>query len=286
MSEDLIVKTATRKVGEGDIRGAIRVLSSNETIAEATPETKAKLKSKHPHDEEVVEAFTSAVKLKVTQVEEVVEAIRDFPVSSSSGIDGLRPRHLKDLTSFTCGESANKLLKAIASFSDLAKSGKICKDVLSVFYGASLLAFDKKKIDVRPIAVGITWRRVAGKIVCYHVRDELSKVLAPIQIGFGVKGGAEALIHAVRCFATAGHEKAMAIIKFDFKNAFNVLFRKLLLSEVEEICPEMSPMIRQAYSRYSNLIYDEEIFLSKRGVQQGDPLGPPAFYIGIMKITL
>lgn len=30
--------------------------------------------------------------------------------------------------------------------------------------------------------------------------------------------------------------------------------------------------VYQAYSHYSNLIYDEEIFLSKRGIQQGDPL--------------
>lgn len=93
------------------------------------------------------------------------------------------------------------------------------------------------------------------------------------------------MVHAVRCFAKADHEKLMVIIKFDFKNAFNMLFRKLILSEVAEICPEMSPMIQQASSHYSNLIYDEEIFLSKRGVQQGDPLGPPAFCVGILKLT-
>lgn len=86
-------------------------------------------------------------------------------------------RHLKDLTSFSCGESAAGLLKAIASLSNLAKAGKICEDILPVFYGASLIAFDKKKVDVRPIAVGITWRRIVGKIVCYHIKDDLAYVL-------------------------------------------------------------------------------------------------------------
>jgi len=285
ITEDLAIKTATRKISEGDIRGAIRVLSSNESIAEATPETREKLRQKHPHDEEVPLIPQTIRQFRQTKIEEVIEAIKDFPISSSSGIGGLRPRHLKDLTSFTCGESATKFLNAIASLSDLAKRGEISSNILSIFYGAGLIAFDKKKTDVRPIAVGITWRRVSGKIACYHVKDDLAAILAPKQLGFGVKGGAEALIHAVRCFATADHDKAMAIVKFDFRNAFNMLFRRLLLPEIEEICPELSPLIRQAYSQYSNLIYDEEIIHSKRGVQQGDPLGPPAFCIGIMKLT-
>lgn len=239
ITDDLVIKTATRKVGEGDIRGAIRVLASNETIAEASPETKSKLKAKHPHDDEVPEEYSIEHELKVTEINEVIESIRGFPISSSSGVDGLRPRHLKDLTSYTCGESASKLLKSIISLTDLAKAGKICKDILPIFYGASLIAFDKKKTDVRPIAVGITWRRLSGKIVCCHIKEHLAEVLAPIQIGFGVKGGAEALIHAVRCFVKADHDKPMAIIKFDFKNGFNMLFRKLLLTEIAEICPEL-----------------------------------------------
>jgi len=44
-------------------------------------------------------------------------------------------------------------------------------------------------------------------------------------------------------------------------------------------------MIRQAYGHFTNLIYDEEIILSKRGVRQVDPLGPPAFCIGMLKLT-
>lgn len=285
ITEDLIVKTANRKVGEGDIRGAIRVLSSNESIAEPSFDTKSKLRSKHPDDNEVEDIFSLEHDLIATKVDDVCKAIRDFPLSSSGGVDGLRPRHLKDLISFSCGDSASHLINAIVSLTDLVKAGKIVKDIQPIFYGASLIAFDKKKIDVRPIAVGIVWRRLAGKIACFHIKNDLSEILCPIQLGFGVRGGAEALIHAVRCFAKADHAKPMAIIKFDFKNAFNMMFRKYLLTEVKEISPEIFPMIQQAYSSFSNLFYDEDIILSKRGVQQGDPLGPPGFCIGIMKMT-
>ena len=66
-------------------------------------------------------------------VENVTRAIRSFPLSLSGGIVGLRPRHLKDLISFTCGESAYRLLKATASLVDVVKFGKVQHDVAKIF---------------------------------------------------------------------------------------------------------------------------------------------------------
>lgn len=44
------MKTVHRKIGEGDINGAVRVLRSQGGIAEYSAETIAKLNSKHPDD--------------------------------------------------------------------------------------------------------------------------------------------------------------------------------------------------------------------------------------------
>src|ERR1700754_2301685 len=49
--ENIVIETATRKVSEGDIRGSVRVLCSNDTVATQTPETVSKLKAKHPDDD-------------------------------------------------------------------------------------------------------------------------------------------------------------------------------------------------------------------------------------------
>lgn len=192
---------------------------------------------------------------------------------------------MKDLTSFTCGEAANRLLKAIASLVDVVKHGTAQVDIAKIFFGASLTALLKGEDDVRPIAVGIVWRRLTGKVACFNIRDNLVGKLRPVQLGFGVKGGAEALIHAVRCFCKADHEGPLALVKFDFGNAFNMLFRKFMLGEVKDICPELLPLLQQAYRLFSNLYYLDEALLSKRGFQQGDPLGPPGFCIGIMRMT-
>lgn len=112
--------------------------------------------------------------------------------------------------------------------------------------------------DIRPIAVGIVGRRLAGKIAVFDVKEKLSELLRPFQLGFGIEGGCEAIIHAVRYVAETDHDIPMAIIKLDFKNAFNVMFRNRLLEEVKEICPELYPMLQQAYRCPSYLYYMQE----------------------------
>ena len=48
------------------------------------------------------------------------------------------------------------------------------------------------------MAVGCTLRRLVAKIAGNKVTDDISSLLAPQQLGFGVKGGAEAAVHAPR----------------------------------------------------------------------------------------
>ena len=39
-----------------------------------------------------------------------------------------------------------------------------------------------------------------AKVAAQLVRDEMTDLLAPRQLGFGVKGGAEAAVHAARVY--------------------------------------------------------------------------------------
>ena len=83
------------------------------------------------------------------------------------------------------------------------------------FFGATLVALEKKSGGVRPIAVGCTLRRLVAKIAGQMVVDDMADLLSPRQLGYGVKGGAEAAVHATRRYLTnlpSGH----ALLKFDF----------------------------------------------------------------------
>lgn len=106
-----------------------------------------------------------------------------------------------------------------------------------------------------------------------------------MQDGFGVKGGAEAIVHVVRAFALANHCSPMVILKFDYRNAFNEILLRHLLNEIKKVAPSLFPMMQQAYKYPSDLHYGEIIIESRRGAQQGDPCASVGFCIGLKRLT-
>ena len=48
------------------------------------------------------------------------------------------------------------------------------------------------------IAVGYTLRKLVAKIAGFRVLEDMMTLLAPRQLGYGIRGGAEAAIHATR----------------------------------------------------------------------------------------
>ena len=92
------------------------------------------------------------------------------------------------------------LLVALAEFCALVLRGDVPQEVRPFFFGASLVALKKKCGGVRPISVGCTLRRLVTKITSKRVVDDMAELLAPIQLGYGVRGGSEAAVHAARCF--------------------------------------------------------------------------------------
>ncbi|KAG7295586.1 hypothetical protein JYU34_021841 [Plutella xylostella] len=158
-------------------------------------------------------------------------------------------------------------------------SGSVCEDITEILYGANLVALIKKDGGIRPIAVGNTIRRTASKICCRKMLPELSKKFEPIQLGFGTKGGCEAAVHAARTFITKGDFPVL--LKVDVKNAFNSINRSALLTEIRSHANPIYKYIWQCYSKPSKLSYKNHHILSATGCQQGDPLGPAIFSLGI-----
>jgi hypothetical protein len=75
---------------------------------------------------------------------EVARALASFPPGSGGGPDGLRPQHLKDLTSMKTGAIGSELLEALTDFTNHLLAGQVPSEVLPILYGATLIAIDKK----------------------------------------------------------------------------------------------------------------------------------------------
>ncbi|KAJ4426737.1 hypothetical protein ANN_26536 [Periplaneta americana] len=130
-----------RKIAEGDIRNAVRILSSDMGIAEYNQLTYEELLSKHPPPSRP-STFPDAPVITANHPSfsesDVLHAIKSFPQGSASGIDGLRPQHLVDLVSISAGDSGKKLLSSITNLCNFLSQGKsliwdfTCVDTLAL----------------------------------------------------------------------------------------------------------------------------------------------------------
>ena len=278
-----LASRVSSKLEQGDFKGAVRLACSDATIADNSSATFEELQQKHPHPHPASSiiplAETTGLPPITVSEEEIVHAIRSFPNDSTGGPDGLRPQHLKDMTGPITNSGAQALISALSRFVTVVLQGKVPMSIRPFFFGASLTALTKKEGGIRPIAVDCTLCRLAAKVAGFRVRDKMAALLAPRQLGYGVRGGAEAAVHAARLYVQDLQHRC--VLKLDFRNAFSTLRRDKMLQAVQNLAPDLLPFVHASYSSPSSLFWSNKIIQSAEGVQQGDPLGPLLFCLTI-----
>ena len=95
-------------------------------------------------------------------MEEVAEAFRGFAPRTAGGSSGLMPQHLRcDRPTATCLWLLQQIGRLCSDFA----WGRLSPACLIALAGARLIALGKRGGGVRPIAVGETLRRLAGKLL-------------------------------------------------------------------------------------------------------------------------
>jgi len=168
-----------------------------------------------------------------------------------------------------------RLLTLLTEFANICLCGRVFL-LLSALSSSELCCALSVKKTVA-LAVGCTLCELAlpvqvAKAACSVVRDRVAEQLVPLQLGFGVKHGAEAAAHAARRCCINNLRPGEAFLKIDFTNAFNAVSRDEILSSSEEYTPELFPFINICYGQPSFHIYGESVILSEQGLQLGDPL--------------
>ena len=302
LTEDLIIGTVggvsggqrmrrrvETKLADGDVSGAVRILSSDSSLAPLDTESLNALHSKHPpapHDLNLPPAPDSTVEPLTVTPEIIEKTIRSFNPGSAAGPDKLRPQHLKELISRQTGAAGTRLLSALTSITNMLLAGRVPEIVKPLLYGANLIALCKPDGGIRPIAVGNTLRRMVAKSISFLLRVQFGDHFRPRQLGCGTPGGCEAAVHATRRFLENSTDtNPRIVLKIDYKNAFNSIRRDTLLSIIQNHYPEIYPFIWQCYSTPSALLFGDHIIQSSSGVQQGDPLGPALFSLSLQPLV-
>ena len=201
---------------------------------------------------------------------ETLAALNSFHSLSAGGASGCRAAHVREAITTDRG---NDLLTTMTRLINFSASGKT-PSIAPFLCGGNLFAALKKNGGHRPISVGETIRRWTAKCVARKATADTSEHLAPHQLGVGVRGGAEAIIHAAGAIF---HDNSIKdedkwVLQVDFENAFNLISRSRMLEEVRKRCPKAARWAETCYASSSHLFFGDQRISSSSGAQQGCPL--------------
>ena len=108
--------------------------------------------------------------------------------------------------------------------------GKVPSKVIHIFYGANLTALNKVGGGIRPVAVGLTLRRLTAKAIMAKLKHFCEIEFRPLQLGVCTPNGCEAAVHAVKTYVESPEVHDQILLKIDFSNAFNTVRRDLVLN--------------------------------------------------------
>ena len=170
------------------------------------------------------------------------------------------------------------LREGISTFAKKIATIPVDPVCLEAYVACRLIALNKNP-GVRPIGVGEVLRRIVGKAIAWTLQDEIQISAGPLQVSSGLKGGAEAAIHAMHDIFNA--DKSDAVILVDASNAFNLLNRMVALHNIQYICPPLALTLINTYRHPARLFLTggEEI-KSAEGTTQGDPLAMQFYALG------
>ena len=99
-----------------DIEGAVRILTSKETILLYSPDTASRLRKKHlnahPKSQHPADPHAEDTCFK-TNKEKLLKALRSFKKGTGGGPNGLLLHHLLDMSGDTLDETASKLIDTL-----------------------------------------------------------------------------------------------------------------------------------------------------------------------------
>ena len=167
----------------------------------------------------------------------VLKCVSSFPKGSAPGPSGLHPSHLREATRCPSPDQANQFMSLLTTFVNLLAAGRTPSDVTPYLCGATLLTSKKKSGGHCPIAVGEVLQRLVSKCLSSHSRAAINSLLIPLQLGVGLRGGCEVIVHAMSKLTTSLPDDRSWTLMLDFTNAFNSISQQAMFEGLRNIFP-------------------------------------------------
>ena len=131
--DEFIAHKACEKLGEGNVKGAVRILCSSEPIVIPDAESLKLLQLLHPS--KPLDRRTPPLIIGITfsfGSKDLFSSILSFPFGSSGGFDGLRPQHLKDMVKVSGVNGI--LIERLSALIKIIISGQIISSNVKKFF--------------------------------------------------------------------------------------------------------------------------------------------------------
>jgi len=265
------VRRAEKLIREdGQLGKAVQALHSS-GLAPVSQSTVDLLRDKHPVSPLPTPGPVPPQLLSVNP-RQVLSQLQTFSKGTAGGRSGWRVQHFLSLC------QSQQFLAGFTYIINLFLADNAPRELAGIVVSGSLVPLLKKDGGVRPIVVGEVFRRLLSKLCVAHVREEALQYFQPLQLGVGVHGGAEAVLHAFnRAIRNPSLDPEALLILVDFVNAFNEVNRQFFLDAVRMQFPAIYRWVLFCYSVGAPLFLQHHILFATTGVQQGDPLGPLLF---------
>ena len=230
----------------------------------------------HPErDEGIEEGFDATA--RVHAVGDELRKVRFGPLSAP-GPSGRRPEHLREMAGAKRHRAGKRWQRALAKFSIAAVEGRLDEEARWLL--DSRLAWMAKRGSTvpRPVRIGETLRRLVSKWNCTrHAPAIRRKLLEGRQVGVGVPGACEGLIHAARALEeelAAGDAGAWLVIDLDLVNCFCHFEWPSVRRGVTEVAPGLDRWVAWSTCAPTRVQLPSGAWrMLDRGAEQGDPEG-------------
>ena len=258
----------------GDVSGATNIMLSN-GLCSNSPQIRQQLIEKHPSEPEYQPQYSNSLTSQISaQIEDVRKSISKIKRTKAPGPDGWRPVFWKPILRYCFDERILKKLTILINKIFCGAFNKVLGSNFSTSRGIPL-AKDSSKLNVRPIAIGLSFRRLCTSIVNRKINQKLTQTMCSMNFG-NSKNGIPIFVHFLRNlidFKNLKNEKNFSVLEFDISNAFNDIKRSYMREVCETYFPSILRYFDLTYAKHSSLIFPNNFILSsQRGFQQGDGL--------------
>ena len=226
-------RTAARihaKLTMHSLSRAAGCLDPGSIVQQPTPEDLANLQNLHPPGEPAQPPPIDTAAPHITE-DHLQRVLGNLPNSSAPGLSGWTYEHVRSAAS-----ASTAARDAILRLINQVISGQFPQ--VTALLSTRLVPIRKPDGGIRPIAVQEVWVRIAS-LCALRACSEVGPSLAPLQVGFGIPGGAQTMGPALSSAAVGDLDTV--ILSVDFKNAYNSIHTQSMLDAVHQRAPELLP---------------------------------------------